>query len=258
MRRVSDKGPLIEADDLARRVGEVTVLDVRWELGGPPGREAYLAGHIPGAVFVDLETELAGPPGDGGRHPLPDPKAFEAAMRRAGVSGRWPVVVYGGMGAARAWWLLRYYGHPDVRVLNGAWPYELERGEVRIEGGDFVALGGRLPLLDADGAAEMAARGVLLDARAPERFRGEQEPIDPVAGHIPGAVNLPSTEVVDGQGRYRRPEIQGDELGVYCGSGVSAAQVVLALAAAGRPAALYVGSWSEWITDPNRPVARFD
>jgi thiosulfate/3-mercaptopyruvate sulfurtransferase len=101
----------------------------------------------------------------------------------------------------------------------------------------------------------MAQRGVLLDARAPERYRGESEPIDPVAGHIPGAVNLPSTEVVDADGRYRVPEIEGEALGAYCGSGVSAAQLVLALAAAGRPAALYVGSWSEWITDPNRPVA---
>ena len=112
-----------------------------------------------------------------------------------------------------------------------------------------------MPLLDADAAAELAANGVLVDARAPERFRGEVEPIDPVAGHIPRAVNLPGADVVDGAGRYRRPQIEGDELGAYCGSGVSAAQVVLALEASGRPAALYVGSWSEWITDPARPVA---
>ncbi len=248
---------LIEPEELARRLGEVTVLDARWELGGPPGRDAYLAGHIPGAAYVDLETELAGPPGAGGRHPLPDPAAFEAAMRRAGVFNHRPVVAYGGMAAARAWWLLRYFGHPDVRVLNGSWPYELEAGEGVVEGGDFVALGGRMPLLDAAGAAEMAQRGVLLDARAPERYRGETEPIDPVAGHIPGAVNLPSTELVDADGRYREPPpIEAEPIGVYCGSGVAAAQVVLGLAAAGRPAALYVGSWSDWITDPDRPVAR--
>jgi thiosulfate/3-mercaptopyruvate sulfurtransferase len=249
----SGSHPLIEPDELA--LGRVTVLDVRWELGGPPGRTAYLEGHIPGAAFVDLETELAGPPGAGGRHPLPDPATFESAMRRAGVCNDRPVVACGGMGAARAWWLLRYFGHPDVRVLNGPWPYELERGEVPIKGGDFVALGGRMPLLDAAGAAEMARNGVLLDARAPERYRGEHEPVDPVAGHIPGAVNLPSSDVVDAQGCYRKPEVEGEAIGAYCGSGVSAAQVVLALAAAGREAALYVGSWSEWITDPSRPVA---
>jgi thiosulfate/3-mercaptopyruvate sulfurtransferase len=244
--------PLIEPEGL--ELGQVTVLDVRWQLGGRPGRDAYLEGHIPGAAFVDLDTELSAPPGAGGRHPLPATADFEEAMRRAGVSNHRPVVAYG-EGAARAWWLLRYFGHPDVAVLNGAWPYELERGEVRIDRGDFVALSGRMPLLDAAGAAEMAQRGVLLDARAPERYRGESEPIDPVAGHIPGAVNLPSTEVVDADGRYRVPEIEGEALGAYCGSAVSAAQLVLALAAAGRPAALYVGSWSEWITDPNRPVA---
>jgi thiosulfate/3-mercaptopyruvate sulfurtransferase len=246
-------GPLIEPEEL--ELGRVTVLDVRWQLGGPAARDLYLEGHIPGAAFVDLDTELSGPPGAGGRHPLPATASFEAAMRRAGVFNQRPVVAYGA-GAARAWWLLRYFGHPEVAVLNGAWPYELERGEVRIDRGDFVARSGRMSLLDAAGAAEMAQRGVLLDARAPERYRGEKEPIDPVAGHIPGAVNLPSTEVVDADGRYRAPEIEGEALGAYCGSGVSAAQLVLALAAAGREAALYVGSWSEWITDPARPVAR--
>jgi thiosulfate/3-mercaptopyruvate sulfurtransferase len=206
-------------------------------------------------VFVDLETELAGPPGRGGRHPLPEQDVFEAAMRRAGASNERPVVVYPGAAAARAWWLLRYFGHPDVRVLNGMWAYELERGNVVAEPGNFVATPGGMPMLDADSAAEMAVNGVLLDARPRERFRGEVEPVDPVAGHIPGAVNLPSADVVDAAGRYRRPEIAGEEIGAYCGSGVSAAQVVLALAAAGRPAALYVGSWSEWISDPVRPVA---
>ena len=133
--------------------------------------------------------------------------------------------------------------------------YAVEAGEASADPGDFVARPGGMPVLDAEGAASVAERGVLLDARAPERYRGEREPIDAVAGHIPGAVNLPSTDWSDAEGRYRKPEIEGEELGAYCGSGVGAAQVVLALAAAGRPAALYVGSWSEWITDPARPVA---
>jgi thiosulfate/3-mercaptopyruvate sulfurtransferase len=252
-------GPLIEPDQLAAWLGDVTVLDVRWELGGPPGREAYLEGHLPGAVFVDLETELSGPPGAGGRHPLPSADAFEAAIRQAGVWMGRPVVVYGGAGAARAWWLLRYFGHPDVRVLNGAWVGELERGYVTPDEGDFVARPGGMPMLDAAGAAALAENGVLIDARAPERYRGEVEPIDPVAGHIPGAVNLPSTSLVDAGGRYRPPPpVSAGELGVYCGSGVAAAQAVLAFELAGHRAALYVGSWSDWITDRSRPVARCD
>jgi thiosulfate/3-mercaptopyruvate sulfurtransferase len=253
---------LIEPSALASELGGVTVLDVRWELGDGPALDAYRAGHIPGAVFVDLETELAGPPGAGGRHPLPPPDAFEAAMRRAGVSLERPVAVYDGAAAARAWWLLRYYGHPRVAVLNGGWRawmdagYEVEAGDVVVEGGDFVARVGGMPMLDAAGAAKMAVHGVLVDARAPERYRGEHEPIDPVAGHIPGAVNLPSTELVDAAGRYlEAPAIEAPEIGVYCGSGVTAAQAVLALELAGRRAALYVGSWSDWITDPARPVA---
>jgi thiosulfate/3-mercaptopyruvate sulfurtransferase len=231
-------------------------------------------------VFVNLDTALAGPPGDGGRHPLPAAGDFQAAMRTAGVSGDRPVVVYDAgpsVAAARAWWLLRYFGHPEVGVLDGGFGgwraagLPIERGEAAAEPGDFVAQPGGMPVLDAAGAARLAAgAGVLLDARAPERFRGEREPVDPVAGHIPGAVNLPGSSLLDDAGRFLdagtlRERFAaagvsgGATVGAYCGSGVSAAHEVLALEAAGIPgAALYVGSWSEWIRDPARPVATGD
>jgi thiosulfate/3-mercaptopyruvate sulfurtransferase len=196
-------------------------------------------------------------------------------MRRAGVSNGRPVVVYdatGGLAAARAWWLLRYFGHPAVRLLDGgltAWTAAgrpLESGRRAVDPGDFLARPGGMPVLDAAQAAELARRGVLLDARAPERFRGDQEPIDPVAGHIPGAVNVPTTQNLADSARFLDADRLrerfaaagvGPEVGVgaYCGSGVTAAHEVLALEVAGFPAALYPGSWSEWITDPTRPVA---
>lgn len=251
------------------------LLDVRWQLGGPPGRPAYETGHIPGAVYIDLETELAGEPGAGGRHPLPDPAVFGAAMRRAGVRADRPVVVLdGGQGwaASRAWWLLRWTGHPAVRVLDGgltAWTEAggpLTTAEPAPVEGTFEPEPGGIPLLGADEAAALARAGVLLDARAGERYRGEVEPIDPVAGHIPGAVSAPTTDNVAGDGRLRPARelterfaalgATGDApVGVYCGSGISAAHQVLALAVAGVPAALYAGSWSEWSADPDRPVA---
>ncbi|MFB6814927.1 sulfurtransferase [Streptomyces sp. NPDC056347] len=248
------------------------LLDVRWQLGGPHGRPDYEAGHIPGAVFVDLDTELAGPPGRGGRHPLPDTEEFGAVMRRAGVSRDTPVVVYdGGQGwaAARAWWLLRWTGHGNVRVLDGglaAWPGELQKETPAPAEGDFRPAPGALSLLDADGAAALARSGLLLDARAAERYRGDVEPIDRVGGHIPGAVSAPTSENTGADGRFLPPEElaarfralgadRAQEIGVYCGSGVSGAHEVLALAVAGLPAALYAGSWSEWSGDESRPVA---
>ncbi|MEV3997452.1 sulfurtransferase [Streptomyces halstedii] len=248
------------------------LLDVRWQLGGPHGRTDYDAGHLPGAVFVDLDAELAGPPGAGGRHPLPDPEAFGAVMRRAGVSRDVPVVVYdGGQGwaAARAWWLLRWAGHPDVRVLDGglaAWTGDLSTKVPEPDEGDFRPEPGGLPLLDADGAAALADSGLLLDARAAERYRGDVEPIDRVGGHIPGAVSAPTTGNVTEDGRFLSAETlaarfaglgagPGSEVGVYCGSGVSGAHEVLALEIAGHRAALYAGSWSEWSSDASRPVA---
>jgi len=248
------------------------VLDIRWQLGGPNLRHAYEEAHIPGAVHVDLDTELAGPAGPAGRHPLPDPEAFGAAMRAAGVSEDREVVVYdGGLGwaAARAWWLLRWTGHPSVRVLDGglaAWSGPVESGRPAPAAGTFVPAPGALPVLDADGAASLARTGLLLDARAAERYRGDVEPVDRVGGHVPGAVSAPTTENVAESGCFlpvgdlaARFEALGadggTQVGVYCGSGVSGAHEVLALAVAGIPAALYVGSWSEWSQDDDRPVA---
>ncbi|MEU5400303.1 sulfurtransferase [Streptomyces sp. NPDC005963] len=267
--------PIISADDLAAELaGEQppVLLDVRYQLGGPHGRDAYDAGHIPGAVFIDLDAELASPPGIDGRHPLPDVGVFGAAMRRAGVSAGTPVVTYDaaqGWGAARAWWLLRWAGHGSVRVLDGglaAWEGPLESKAPEPTEGDFAPEPGALPLLTADSAAALARSGVLLDARAPERYRGEVEPIDPVAGHIPGAVSAPTSENVDEHGRFL-PAARlasrfaalgaeaGTEVGVYCGSGVSGAHQAVALELAGFTPALYAGSWSQWTQDPARPVA---
>ncbi|MDH6628816.1 thiosulfate/3-mercaptopyruvate sulfurtransferase [Streptomyces sp. LBL] len=267
------------AGDLAGQNPPV-LLDVRWQLsvakatGEPPfdGRAEYAAGHLPGAVFVDLDRELAAPACLGGRHPLPDLAEFGAAMRRAGVSAGTPVVVYdGGQGwaAARAWWMLRWTGHPDVRVLDGglpSWQGELSTGLPEPAEGDFQPAPTAAGLIDADGAAALARSGVLLDARAGERYRGEVEPIDRVGGHIPGALSAPTTDNVGADGRFRPAEelaarfkalgvLDDSTVGVYCGSGVSGAHEVLALAVAGIPAALYVGSWSEWSSDPSRPVA---
>lgn len=267
--------PIISASELVSESAGATppvLLDVRWSLGGPPGRPEYEAGHLPGAVYVDLDAELAGPPGAGGRHPLPDVAAFGAAMRRAGVSAGTPVVVYDGglgWGAARAWWLLRWTGHPDVRVLDGglaAWTGELSKDVPVPAPGDFEPRPGALRLLDADAAASLARSGLLLDARAAERYRGDVEPIDRVGGHIPGAVSAPTTENVAGNGCFLAADAltarfaglgagSAGEIGVYCGSGVSGAHEVLALELAGFEAALYAGSWSEWSADPARPVA---
>ena len=271
--------PLISASDLlAAGQPRPVILDITWVLSaaaGPPGRETYAAGHIPGAYFVDLDTELASPPGAGGRHPLPDATTVESVLRRAGVNPNTPVVVYDAatsMAAARAWWVFRYFGLEDVRVLDGglaAW--KTAGGEVTTAvpedaAGTFTASPGHVPALDAEGAAALASSGVLLDARAPERFAGEVEPIDPVAGHIPGAVNAPTTANVDASGHFLpAEELQerfaalgadgSTEVGAYCGSGVTAAHEALALEIAGIKAPVYVGSWSEWITDPTRPIA---
>ncbi|GAA4562101.1 sulfurtransferase [Micromonospora coerulea] len=271
---------LVEADRLAAeldRADPPTLLDVRWRLAGPPGRDDYAAGHLPGAVFVDLDTELCGRPGAAGRHPLPDPAALQSALRAAGVRAGHPVVVYDGgdgMAAARAWWTLRWAGHRPVRVLHGGFPAWVAAGlptstePPTPAPGDVTVAPGALPVLDAGEAARLAAAdpGVLLDVRAAPRYRGETEPIDPVAGHVPGAVNLPAPEYV-GDGRFPAAEALRERfaaagvtdaapVGAYCGSGVTAAQAVLALHLAGRPdAALYVGSWSNWVADPARPVA---
>jgi thiosulfate/3-mercaptopyruvate sulfurtransferase len=286
--------PLIPVDQLLQHVTtgapgqrRPVVLDVTWRLSGPPGRNDFHSAHIPGAVFLDLDADLCGPPGAAGRHPLPDPERLQAALRTAGLRAGDPAVVYDGgdgVAAARAWWTLRWAGHHDVRVLDGGFAaWQAAGGPVTAQVdvpalGDVVVRPGGMPVLDAEQAAELARSGVLLDARTPERFRGETEPIDKVAGHIPGARNLPYGALVAADGRLRAdlPEVieatlaaanptdgigalshlGPDEIGAYCGSGVTAAHTVLALAVAGRPdAPLYVGSWSNWIADPSRPIA---
>ncbi|MFH5822119.1 sulfurtransferase [Georgenia sp. AZ-5] len=275
---------LVEPPELARELaGELPplVLDVRWSLAAPDGRPAYRAGHLPGAVFVDLERELAAAPSPAaGRHPLPQPGRLQAAARRWGLRDGRAVVAYddvGGTSAARAWWLLRWAGL-NVRLLDGglaAWReagLPVETGEVRPEPGDVVLplaagrAGPGMPTTDADGAAAWPRHGVLLDARAGERYRGDVEPVDPRAGHVPGARSAPTTENLTPAGRFlpaaelraRFAALGADgdaPVAVYCGSGVTAAHEVAALASLGVAAALYPGSWSQWSADPARPVA---
>lgn len=344
--------PLVSCPALAEALAGPTVpvlLDVRWRLGGPPGRLDYDRAHLPGAVYVDLDTDLAAEPGAGGRHPLPDPADLQRVLRAAGVRSDAFVVVYdddNGSIAARAWWLLRWVGHTRVAVLDGGFKAWTAKGlpvtaEVpRPEPGDLVVHPGAMPVVDADGAAELARTGVLIDARAPERYRGEVEPIDPRAGHVPGAINAPFAAHVDADGHWRPATelaerfaalgipagarssaeaagagggghdvtaavggaTSGDtgetsraaaglsgapptrsagdtnvaadasagavgaagggpsRVGAYCGSGVTATSVLLALEVAGvtsadNPGVLYAGSWSHWSADPGRPVA---
>ena len=255
---------------------DAVLVDTRLALTGATGYERYDAGHLPGAAYLDVDDDLAAPPGVGGRHPLPDPERFVRAVRRAGVSRDSRVVAYDdgpGTAAARLWWLLRDYGHDDVLVLDGGLAAWKEAGgpvstePVHPEPGDFDGRPGRLPVVEADGILDVTRHGVLIDVRAGERFRGEHEPIDPVAGHVPGAVSAPLADNTDAVGRFL-PEAQlrarFAALGVgtrapvaaYCGSGVTATQTLLALRLAGfDDAALYPGSWSGWITDSSRPVA---
>ncbi|HSP61306.1 MAG TPA: sulfurtransferase [Ornithinimicrobium sp.] len=265
------RSPLVGADELAAELAggeDLALLDVRWSLGVGSGanRAAYLEGHLPGAAFLDLEEGLSGPPspdGRGGRHPLPAPGRVQDALRAAGVRQGRPVVVYDArtsLGAARAWWVARHYGVPDVRVLDGglnAWReagHTVQAGPVDVTTGDVVLRAG------GDG---------LLDARPADRYRGENEVIDPVAGHIPGALSLPALSLLSEDGTFLPAdalrtlvEQAGADpdapVALYCGSGVQAAHAALALESAGlgpvRPA-VYVGSWSDWISDPDRPVA---
>lgn len=266
-----------ELDTLLRSAEPPAVLDVRWALGDPHGRDHFAAGHVPGAVYVDLDTELAAPPSpEGGRHPLPDLADLQAAARRWGVRDGQPVVVYDDLGntaAARAWWLLRYAGVAEVTLLDGAlgaWRsagLPLESGApADASPGDVVLRPDRLQTVDVDGAADLAATGLLLDARAAERYRGEVEPVDPRAGHIPGAVSAPTGENLAADGTFLPAEVlrkrfadkgadATSRIGVYCGSGVTAAHQIAALAIAGYEATLFPGSWSAWSADPARPAA---
>lgn len=285
----SDSDHLIEPAELAELLGSEDpderplLIDVRWELGrGAEGnREEYAAGHLPGAAFLDLESGLSGTvreDGRGGRHPMPSTSAAEEAFRGVGVMDARPVVVYDGaksLGAARAWWLLLYYGKPDVRVLNGgyaAWVaagLPSETGAVEPETGDIVLTPGGRRLLDADGVEHYLDRHQVLDARPADRFRGENETIDPVAGHIPGAISLPALRSLDEDGRFLTPDdlelrftdagVQPDKrTAIYCGSGVQACHLALAMEVAEvghYDPAVYIGSWSDWITDSDRAVA---
>ena len=278
---MTSESVLISPAELADLLGSERppiLADVRWSLGGPPGKPDFVASHIPGAVWVDLEAQLASPPGAGGRHPLPRIDRFQQAMRDIGVCEDSLVVVYDAatsQAAARVWWLLSDAGHDQVKVLNGGLAAWIAAGLPPVSGpgapstqGDFVARPGQRAQVNA---AEIAAElGVsdgltLVDVRAPERYSGDKEPIDPVAGHIPGAINIPATENLDVDGRFLPPaEIAaryaaagGREGAVlYCGSGVTAAQSLLALESAGLTAAIYPGSWSEWISNPARPIAK--
>lgn len=265
---------LIDAADLLGSADRFVLLDVRWKLGGPPGHGEYLEGHMPGAVFVPLDIELAGH-GDAndGRHPLPAVADLQLAARRWGVNDGDTVVAYddnGGLAAARVWWLLRWAGFSNVRLLDGglsAWTAAggaLETEDVRPTPGSVTLSSDALPTIDMDGAADFA--GVLLDARADERFRGETEPIDPRAGHIPGAVSAPTADNVDADGRFLPAAVlrqrfedlgvrEGTPVAAYCGSGVTAAHEIAALAIAGFDGALYPGSWSQWSNHDDRPVA---
>ncbi|MEJ7796593.1 MAG: GNAT family N-acetyltransferase [Nocardioides sp.] len=270
-RYVKPVSPLVSVGELIAELDDVTVLDVRYRMGGPPGLAEHAAGHVPGAAYVDMDADLAASPGVGGRHPLPDQSVFVAAMRQAGVSASRPVVVYddwAGHAAARAWWLLRHYGHPSVRVLDGGWSAWVAAGgdvSTSLETpapGDFSGTAGSMPVRLA---SEVLDVGVLVDARAAERYRGETEPIDPVAGHVPGAVNVPTASNLTPVGCFRPAAelrelyaavgaVPGADVAAYCGSGVTACHDLLAMELVGVRAALYPGSWSEWVADPSRPV----
>jgi thiosulfate/3-mercaptopyruvate sulfurtransferase len=218
-------------------------VDCRWKLGEPgAGRELYLEGHIPGASYLDVDTDMSAPPGERGRHPLPSPEAFAAAAGRAGIGEGVFVVAYGNMGGAeRLWWLLRHFGHDDCAVIDfESWRGPLATGEERIEPAELVPRERDDDMITAD---ELAVRLddpalLVLDARMPERYRGEPNSIDKVPGRIPGARNAPYTEPL--------PDLDAGEIVVYCGSGVTACVQILALTAAGKGARLYPGSWSEW------------
>lgn len=273
---------LITAAELAGLIqarDPVAILDVRWRLDEPDGYAAYVQGHLPGAVYVSLEDELSDHTMAGrGRHPLPSGRSVEAAARRWGIRQDVLVVAYDDWnraGSARAWWVLSAAGLTNVRILDGglsAWrsaggqldtgPVTPQLGNVTVPHSDLYA--GSLPTLTAQ---QLGGDNVtLVDARAPERFRGEVEPVDLVAGHIPGAKNIPSNAVLTSNGTFLDDgalrqlmsdhHVERGRVGVYCGSGVTATVTIAALAAVGHEAALFPGSWSEWSSDPTRPVAR--
>lgn len=281
--------PLITPADLAAALegpedARPVLVDVRWELGRPAEhhRAAYEEGHLPGAAFLDLEAVLSDPHSDdghGGRHPMPSQERVEEGLRAAGVRADRPVVFYDAarsLGAARAWWVARYYGVRRSSVLDGglaAWRtagHPVQDGPVEVEPGDIALTPGGRELLEADDVVRwLDSGGQVLDSRPADRYRGENETMDPVAGHIPGALSLPALTALEKDGsfvsRERLAELleqagadDGSPVAVYCGSGVQASHLALALEgrglASGSPA-VYIGSWSDWVSDPSRPVA---
>ncbi|HEX7082182.1 MAG TPA: sulfurtransferase [Gammaproteobacteria bacterium] len=283
-RRACSLQTLIGVDVLAQHLDDPSwrIVDCRFSLADPnAGRSAYLASHVPGAIHADVDRHLSGPrvPGKTGRHPLPEKTQWIEQVRRFGISPATQVAAYddsGGAFAARLWWMLRWNGHDRVAVLDGGWRAWTSRGlpvtaEVptpeRAEG-DWTGRPSLTRLVEAEHVD--AARQLVLDARDRPRFRGETEPIDPVAGHIPGARCSPATANLDAQGYFKPPDelrrkfaaagVAGDrDVVCYCGSGITAAHNILALRVAGfDEALLYAGSWSEWITDPTRGVATGD
>jgi thiosulfate/3-mercaptopyruvate sulfurtransferase len=267
---------LISAADLALALAtprgdaeiRVRLIDCRARLDDAGfGARAYAAGHLPGAVFASLEQDLSAPPGAGGRHPLPPAERLASRLRELGVNDDDQIVVYddtGGSFAARAWWCLRFLGHDAVAVLDGglaAWTGPLETDVAEPNTGEFSVRPSLTRTIDADGLLAVLDRADLVDARARPRFEGREEPIDPVAGHIPGASCLPFQGNLGPDGRFlsaaalrERFHGHGADTICYCGSGVTAAHNILAMRVAGLPEPrLYPGSWSEWIRDPSRP-----
>jgi len=276
--------PLVTAGELVEDVSKLpppVILDVRWRLGDGHGREHYFSGHIPGAQYIDLPTELAGARNvREGRHPLPTHEDFQHALRRAGVDNDSRVVVYddtGNTSAARAWWLMRWAGKRDVFLLDGGLKAWIALGEDLavgpgnpVERGDFTFDHDAMRTATIDETAEWPEYGVLLDVRAHERYAGRTEPIDSRAGHIPGAVNLPTATFLDERGRFlpreRLREIfaeagvtSGQDTVVYCGSGIHACHALAAMEVAGLEVGrLFPGSWSQWSADRTRPIALGD
>lgn len=259
--------PLVSVAELSERLDDpaIRLADVRWYLNEPRrGRSEYDAGHLPGAVFVDLETDLSATTGPG-RHPLPDPAVFAKRMGELGFGDEHEVVAYdasGGTVAARLWWMLRWIGHPTVRVLDGgvqAWEAAGQPLSASPQEHPAAVMAVRPSLtrtIDRAALAGSLGEVALVDVRAPERYRGEVEPIDPKAGHIPTARNVPTAENLGGEGRFLpshllgaryQAEADGRDLVLYCGSGVNACQAALAVVSAGLPEpTVYPGSWSDW------------
>nr|WP_299239570.1 sulfurtransferase [uncultured Halomonas sp.] len=275
---LSSSSPLIDASALAEMLvsgAPLCILDCRARLDdAEAGNRAWQAGHLPGSQHLDLDRDLAASPGEQGRHPLPSKSDFTATVQRLGVTREIPVILYDDMGgqmaAARAWWMLHCWaGHPDVRVLDGgltAWQRhegEMTQEAREVSSSDWQPTFDDSQLVSADILLSMS--DTLIDARARERFRGEVEPIDPVAGHIPGATCRPCSSNLTQEGYFKSAGVLDAELPrqesviSYCGSGVTACHNILAFAIAGRALPrLYVGSWSHWIRDPQRPVATGD